>query len=538
MPKILVCDPLSEAGLDILRLAGEVSVRLNLDGRELAEAVADAAAIVVRSSTRIDGPVIEAAPQLMVIARAGVGVDNIDVATATRCGVLVVNSPLGNTLAAAEHTIGLMLAAARRIPQAAATMKSGGWDRKAFIGRQLFQKTLGLVGLGKVGSEVARRAAAFGMRVIAQDPYVTEQHAAAVGAELVSTLEQLVDEADYISLHCALTPDTRGLISAAVLELMKPDAVVINCARGGLVDEQALLTALREHRIGGAALDVFEQEPTTNMELLALDNVIATPHVGASTEEAQDAVAVDAARQVRDVLEGRLPRYPVNARPLSAEAQAAVEPYLGLVKSLGLLVAGLAEGLPERVELASTAGLAAEHMSYLQGHLLVGMLDDIVEETLNFINAPIVAGERGIEQAQSKIEPGWGYSHLLEVRATTAGGAFDVAGAVLGETDYRIVRIDGFRLEFVPREHVILVYNNRPQEPGFIGKLGLLLADAEISIIGIQCSPDIVGGVGLMAARLGSTVDESVRGQIASLPGVVRIEVFDFGGGTEREEGQ
>jgi len=228
----------------------------------------------------------------------------------------------------------------------------------------------------------------------------------------------------------------------------------------------------------------------------------------------------------------------VNARPLSAEAQAAVEPYLGLVKSLGLLVAGLAEGLPERVELASTAGLAAEHMSYLQGHLLVGMLDDIVEEALNFINAPLVAAERGIEQAQSKIEPGWGYSHLIEVRATTAGGAFDVAGAVLGETDYRIVRIDGFRLEFVPREHVILVYNDRPQEPGFIGKLGLVLADAQISIIGIQCSPDIVDGVGLMAARLGSAVDESVRGQIARLPGVVRIEVFDFGGGTEREERQ
>jgi len=469
MHKILVCDPLSEAGLDILRLAGEVSVRLNLDGRELAEAVADAAAIVVRSGTRIDGPVIEAA-------------------RATRCGVLVVNSPLGNTLAAAEHTIGLMLAAARRIPQAAATMKSGGWDRKAFIGRQLFQKTLGLVGLGKVGSEVARRAAAFGMRVIAQDPYVTEQQAAAVGAELVTGLDQLADEADYLSLHCALTPDTRGLINAAVLELMKPDAVVINCARGGLVDEQALLTALRAHRIGGAALDVFEQEPTTNTELLALDNVIATPHVGASTEEAQDAVAVDAARQVRDVLEGRLPRYPVNARPLSPEAQAAVEPYLGLVKSLGVLVAGLADGLPERVELASTAGLAAEHMSYLQGYLLVGMLDDIVEEALNFINAPIVAGERGIEQAQSKIEPGWGYSHLIEVRAATTGGAFDIAGAVLGETDYRIVRVDGFRLEFVPREHVILVYNNRPQEPGFIGKLGLVLADAEISIIGIASS--------------------------------------------------
>ncbi len=536
MPKILVCDPLSEAGLEILQQAGDVDVRLNLGGRELAEAVADAAAIVVRSETRIDGAIIEAAPKLAVIARAGVGVDNIDVATATRCGVLVVNSPLGNTLAAAEHTIGLMLAAARRIPQAAAKMKGGGWDRKAFMGRQLFGKTLGLVGLGKVGSEVARRAAAFGMRVTAHDPYVGEQQAAAAGVELVPTLEQLASEADYLSLHCALTPDTRALVNAELLELMRADAVLINCARGGLVDEEALLCALRDGRIGGAALDVFEQEPTANSELLALDNLIATPHVGASTEEAQDAVAVDAARQVRDVLEGRLPRYPVNARALSAEAQAAVAPYLGLVNSLGLLVSGLAKSLPERVELASTAGLAAEHMQYLQGHLLVGMLDDIVEETLNFVNAPIVAGERGIELAQSKIEPDRGYSHLLEVRATTAGGALDIAGAVLGEADYRVVRIDGFRLEFVPREHVVLVYNDRPQEPGFIGKLGLVLAEAAISIIGIQCSPDIVDGVGLMVARLGSVVDETIAEQIGRLPGVVRIEVFDFGGGTEHGE--
>lgn len=538
MHRILVCDPLSEAGLDILRLAGDVSVRLGLDGTELAEAVADVAAIVVRSSTTIDGPTIEAAPRLMVIARAGVGVDNIDVATATRCGVLVVNSPLGNTLAAAEHTIGLMLAAARRIPQAAATMKGGGWNRKAFIGRQLSEKTLGLVGLGKVGSEVARRAAAFGMRVIAHDPYVTEQQAAAAGAELVSGLEQLADDADFLSLHCALTPDTRGLINARVLELMKPDAVLINCARGGLVDEQALVVALREQRIGGAALDVFEHEPTSNSELLALDNVIATPHVGASTEEAQDAVAVDAARQVKDVLEGRLPRYPVNARPLSPEAEAAVRPYLGLVESLGMLAAALGAGLPRRVELASTAGLAAEHMHYLQGHLLVGLLGGIVEEPLNFVNAPIVAGERGIELAQSKIEPGWGYSHLIEVRAATGDGALDIAGAVLGESDYRIVRIDGFRLEFVPREHVVLVYNDRPQEPGFIGKLGLVLADEGISITGIQCSPDIVEGLGLMAARLGSAVGDTVREQIGRLPGAVRVEVLDFGGETERGEWQ
>jgi D-3-phosphoglycerate dehydrogenase len=528
MPKILVCDPLADAGLEILRQVGDVVVGTDLDANGLLTAVADVDAIVVRSGTEISAPIIEAAPQLSVIARAGVGVDNIDVSAATRCGVLVVNSPLGNTLAATEHTLGLMLAAARRIPQAAATLKAGAWDRKSFVGRQLFEKTIGLVGLGKVGSEVARRAAAFGMTVIAHDPYVTQQQADAVGAELVSGIDELAAQADFVSLHCALTPDTQGMIDQRVLAMMKRDSVLINCARGGLVDEDDLLAALLDGQIGGAALDVFAREPTPNEELLNLDNVIATPHVGASTEEAQDAVAVDAARQVKDVLEGRLPRYPVNARPLSADAQAAVAPYLGLVNSLGILVHTLGDGLPERVELASTAELAAEHMHYLQGHLIAAVLGGIVEETLNFVNAPIVAGERGIELAQSKIEAGWGYSHMLEVRATTADGTLDLAGAVLGDSDYRIVRIDGFRLEFVPRQHVLLIYNNRSEEPGFIGQFGALLADAGISITGIQCSPDIVDDIGLMAARLGSAIDAPVRDQIQQLPGVVRVDVFEF----------
>ncbi len=528
MPQILVCDPIAEAGLDILRKVGEVAVRTGLDEKELVAAVADVDALVVRSSTRVTAVVIESAPRLRIIARAGVGVDNIDVAAATRCGVIVVNSPVGNTLAAAEHTIALMLAVARRIPQAASALEAGKWDRKAYMGRQLFEKTLGLVGLGKVGGEVAKRAAAFGMKIIAFDPYVSPEQARAVGAALTDSLDELVSEADYISLHCTLTPDTRHLVNSRLLGMMKPDAVLVNCARGGLVDEAALAQALRDGTMAGAALDVFAQEPTANVELLQLPNLIATPHVGASTEEAQAGVAVDAARQVADVLSGRMPRWPVNAPPLSPDALAVVEPYLGLVRSLGTLARGLMAGPPRRIELSVAADLAGEHIDYLAGELLVTVLSGIVDGTLNFINAPTVARERGIELAQAKVEQSGGYSNLLQAQIATAEEDIIIGGALLDGSEIRIVRLNGYRLDLVPRQTVLLIWNAQSGEPGFVGKLGTALGAAGINITGIQVAPETVDGVGLMAVTVADPITQSVRKQVVSLPGVRRVEIVDL----------
>ncbi len=316
--RILVTDPLADEGLAILEEFGDVEVSSGLSEDELVQAIVGADGLVVRSGTQVTEPIIRAADKLQIIARAGVGVDNIDVSAATACGILVVNCPAGNTVAAAEHTIAMLLAAARNIPQAHAALKDGRWDRKRFMGRQVADKTLGIIGLGRIGSEVARRARGLQMQVLAHDPYLSAQPAEELGAQMCS-LEELLQKADFVTIHTALTDETRGMIGAEQLALMRPQAIIINCARGGIIDETALLAALNSGQLAGAALDVFEDGSSPNPDLVAMDNIVVTPHLGASTSEAQVSVAVDAARQVVDVLSGRPPRWPVNMLTLSPE---------------------------------------------------------------------------------------------------------------------------------------------------------------------------------------------------------------------------
>ncbi|MCK4323567.1 MAG: phosphoglycerate dehydrogenase [Armatimonadetes bacterium] len=316
--RILVTDPLADEGLAILEEFGDVEVSPDLSEDELVQAIVGADGLVVRSGTQVTERVIRAADSLQIIARAGVGVDNIDVSAATVCGILVVNCPAGNTVAAAEHTIAMLLAAARNIPQAHAALKDGRWDRKRFMGRQVADKTLGIIGLGRIGWEVARRARGLQMKVLVYDPYLSAQRAKELGTKMCS-LEELLQQADFVTIHTALTDETRGMIGAEQLALMKPQAIIINCARGGIISETALYEALTSGEIAGAALDVFEDGSSPNPELVALDNVVVTPHLGASTSEAQVSVAVDAARQVVDVLSGRPPRWPVNMPALSEE---------------------------------------------------------------------------------------------------------------------------------------------------------------------------------------------------------------------------
>ncbi|MCD6350513.1 MAG: phosphoglycerate dehydrogenase, partial [Armatimonadetes bacterium] len=372
-PRILVADKIAQEGLDVLAQAGEVLVKTGQSEDELVGLVADVQAIVVRSATKITARVIEAAEQLKIIARAGVGVDNIDVDAATRLGVLVVNSPAGNTLAAAEFTMAMLLAAARNVPQAYLAMRSGSWDRSKFTGRQLFGKTLGIVGFGRIGREVASRAKAMGMRLLVFDPFVADERIEAEGA-VPADLPVLLAESDFVTLHAQLTPQTEGMIGADELKSMKPTALLINCARGALVQEEALVQALQEGWIAGAALDVFRDDKHPSPELLAMDQVVVTPHLGASAEEAQVQVAVDVAEQVVDVLEGRPARSPVNAPALPPEQREELAEYIALAQALGKLAAATADAAVGTLALSAGEEVSDEHLSLLARHAVADYL--------------------------------------------------------------------------------------------------------------------------------------------------------------------
>ncbi len=527
MHKILVADPIVQEGIEILSQAGEVQQSPGLSEAELRAIIGDFAALVVRSGTRVTRAVIEAGRNLRVIARAGVGVDNIDVAAATRRGVLVVNSPSGNTTAAAEHTIGLLLAAARMIPQGDAALKAGRWERSSFMGRQVSGKTLGIIGLGKVGSEVARRARALGMNVLVYDPYVPRTQADSLGAE-VRDLDSLLAEADFVTIHAALTEQTRHLLGARELGLMKPDAILVNCARGGLVDEAALLKCLRNGRLKAAALDVFEDEPTPNPELVRLPNVIATPHLGASTREAQVQVAVDAARQVVDVLAGRPPRWPVNAPALPEEGAAAVAPFVPLARALGLLQHAVWPTAIQRTELRCSADLAPAYLGTLNRYFLVALLERTTDEPINYVNVSAVAEERGIQVAEATLGTERGYSRVLEAVVTGAEGSHVVTGALVREGQPRIINLDGYSIDLVPDGTVLLIWNSRPEQPGFVGKFGTLTGEAGVNIRGIQVAAEQIGGVGLMVANVATPVTDTLAEQIRALPGVQRLLVVNF----------
>lgn len=519
-PKILVCDPLSEEGLTLLREAGEVDVCPGLTEPELIAKVPGYAALVVRSGVKITAPVIEACDRARVIARAGVGVDNIDVPAATRKGILVVNSPGGNTLSTAEHTIALLLALARNIPQANASLRSGKWDRKSFLGRQVTGKTLGVIGLGRIGSEVARRAKGLEMQVLACDPFVSADYAAALGVSLVD-LETLLRSSDYVSLHASLSEQTRGMIGAAELALMKPTACLINCARGGLVDEAALKQALEEGRLAGAALDVFAQEPPADFSLAQLPNVVATPHLAASTQEAQEVVAIEAAEQVVAVLRGEMPRWPVNAPTLPPELAADLRRYLPLVENLGRLQRVLIGPGLRKVELRGGA-LTSEKLHVLLHHFLAALMEGHTEEPLNYINAAPLARERGLELSESLTSAACPYGDRLEALVTDGQGTHSVAAALLQDGSARLMEVEGFNCDLEMAGRVMLLWNDMPGQPGFIGRLGTLLGDAGISLRGIQVAANLVKGQGLLLAQVEQEVGPDLAAQVARLPGVAR----------------
>ncbi|MEE8369274.1 MAG: phosphoglycerate dehydrogenase, partial [Dehalococcoidia bacterium] len=428
--RVLVCDPIASDGVAALEQWGaQVDVRTGLPPDELRAIVDGYDALIVRSETKITGEIIAATNRLQVVGRAGVGIDNIDVGAATEKGVVVVNAPTGNTISAAEHTIALMLSLARHIPAANASLRAGRWERSRFLGMEVRGKTLGVIGLGQVGADVARQARGLEMQVIAQDPFVSEERARMLGVDLVP-LDQLLRESDFVSVHTTLTEGTRGLIGEAELKTMKPTARIINTARGGIVEEAALEKALREGWIGGAALDVFSKEPVTDHPLFSLDNVVVTPHLGASTAEAQERVAVDVAEQIIAVLSGEPARYAVNAPMISPETYSALAPFLPVASKIGSLAVQLCQGQMGGLDIDYSGDILQHDLTPLKAAVLSGVLAPVSEEHVNVVNVDIVAQRRGMEITEKRGPSHEIYANLITVRLPTSSGETSVSGTL------------------------------------------------------------------------------------------------------------
>ena len=520
MTKVLVSDPIDQAGIDILAQVAQVDQRVGLSEDDLKAMIGDYDALMIRSGTQVTADVIKAGGRLRIIGRAGVGVDNVDVPTATQQGVLVVNSPEGNTIAAAEQALALMLSLSRHVPQAHASTMAGGWDRKKYVGNELYKKVLGVVGLGKIGSHVARVCNAMGMEVIAYDPFISADRAQQMQVRL-SSLENLFEQADYITLHLPRTPDTENLVNAALLGKMKATARLVNCARGGIIDESALADALTAGVIGGAALDVYAQEPLAADSPLrsVQERLILTPHLGASTTEAQENVAVDVAEQIRDVLLGLPARSAVNIPGLSAEIMERLKPHLQLAETLGLLVSQLSGGQLQELEVRLQGEFAQHPSQPLVIAALKGVLTSALGDRINYVNASLEAKGRGIRVLEVKDETSKDFAGG-SLQLTTRGdqGGHSVTGAVFANGDLRITTIDEFPVNVSPSRHMLLTRHR--DMPGIIGQLGSVLGEHNVNIASMQVGRRIVRGDAVMVLSIDDPIPPSLLVTIHAINGI------------------
>jgi D-3-phosphoglycerate dehydrogenase / 2-oxoglutarate reductase len=518
--RVLLSDSLAPQGIEILNRHPRIQsdIRTGLSQAELAEVIPSYDALLVRSSTKVTREIIDRASSLKVIGRAGVGVDNVDLDAATRRGIVVMNSPLGNSVTTAEHTIAMIMAVSRHIPAAHAALRAGKWERGKFTGIEVFNKTLGIIGLGNIGRIVADRALGLKMKVISFDPILTSDAAARIGVEMVG-LEALFRRADFITVHTPLTDETRGLIGAAALALMKPSARVINCARGGIVDEDALYAALKAGRIGGAAIDVFVDEPPVpNHPLLTLDNVIATPHLGAATDEAQVQVAVDIANQIIEFLTEGTTRHSVNIPALTPKELETLGPHLTLAEKLGRLAAQLIEQPPTHV-VVGLAGEAANLKSEpIVASALKGLLSGFLDQHFNLVNAPYIAKERGITVTETRSRETADYINVLTLTLRTNQSVHDVAGSVVGNRALRLIRIDGYPIEATPDGYFLMLHNR--DVPGVVGAVGTLLGQAGINIAGLELGRDRIGGMALSLVEVDGPVPGSVLENLKTIPAI------------------
>ena len=523
--KILVSDKVSGQGIEILQQAHEVDVRHNLSLDELIAIIPQYDALVVRSETKATRAVIEAATNLKVIGRAGVGVDNIDIQAATEKGIMVINAPDGNTIAAAEHTMAMMLALARNVPQAYRSMKEGKWERSKFMGVEMRGKTLGVIGLGRIGTGVAKRALSFDMRVIGYDPFISEETAQDLGIELTE-LNQIYAKADFITLHMPLTAETKHLLNEEAFSKMKKGIRIVQCARGGLIDEWALAKAIEAGIVAGAALDVFEKEPcAADNPLLKLGNVILTPHLGASTEEAQVGVAVDVAEGILAALNGDPVTTAVNMPPVPHQVMQFIKPYFQLVEKMGTLAVYLAEGRIQTIEVEYKGEIGEVDSKMLTVAILKGVLNPILQESVNYINAPTVAKSRGIKVREIKSEETENFANLISVRVRTDKGENRVAGTLFGH-EGRIVMIDGYRVDVTPKGYLLIVPHN--DNPGMIGSVGCLLGEKKINIMSMQVVRTEQVGKSIMFLEVESDICNDTLLKIKALNGIMGAKLVNF----------
>lgn len=528
--KILVSDSLSKQGVEVLEKAGfTVVVKTKLPKEELLKELKDADGLIVRSGTKVTAEVIAAAGRLKVVGRAGSGLDNVDTPAATRRGIVVMNTPGGNTVTTAEHTMAMIFAMSRRIPQATASTKTGKWEKEKFMGVELYNKILGIVGVGQIGGYLTKLAQGVGMQVLAYDPYLAQERAQKMGITIVE-LDELFRRADVVSVHTPLTSETKNLINAQAIAKMKPGVMIANCARGGIVHEGDLCEALKSKRVAAAAFDVFEDEPVKpDNPLLTLDNFICSPHIGASTTEAQENVAVGIAEQIVEYFIKGIARGAVNIPSVSPELLPQLQPYLSLGERVGLLQAQLLEGGLERLTVEYGGEVAGLNVAPLTIAVLKGLLTPILEDPVNYVNAPIIAKERGIEVKEVKSSDAGNFTSVIRVRVESGKKSHQVAGTLYNHKDPRIIEIDQFKVEVVPDNHLLLIMNE--DRPGVIGTVGHVLGDHNINIARMQCSREARGGRALLIFGLDAPLSASVLDHITNSKHILSVKVADLSKG-------
>jgi len=526
MPKILVSDPIAQEGIDLLKKRFTVDVKIGMDKDQLIAIIGDYDALAIRSETKATADVLEAAKKLKIIGRAGVGVDNIDIPAATQKGILVVNSPSGNTYAAAELTMAMMLSLSRNITQGHNSLRAGEWKRSKFVGNELYGKTLGIYGLGKIGTAVAKRAKSFEMSVIGFDPFISAEYAEKLGIDLVS-FDELLQKSDFLTLHVPATKETKGSIGAEQIAKMKHGVRVINVARGGIIDEAALCKAVEEGRVAGVAFDVYEKEPPpADNPLLKLDNALTTPHLGASTAEAQINVSIDVAEQIIDVLEGRPARSAVNMPAMSAEELSSVAPFITLGERIGSLASQLSEGPIASVEIDFCGELSSLETEPVLRAVLRGVLQPILVESVNLVNAPVLAESRGIKVMESRCIAPEAYTSLLIVTVKTNKGEKVIQGTLFGKRDIRIVKIDGYEVDLVPEGYMLVsVHTDRP---GVIGSVGTLLGSRGINIGGMHVGRGGKGKPSLMVLNIDTQIPEPVLKSLSEVESIVTANLIQL----------
>ncbi|MGE6258214.1 phosphoglycerate dehydrogenase [Heyndrickxia sporothermodurans] len=530
MYKILVTDSISDLGLKKLYEHPNflVDKKNDLTEQELLKIIENYDALVVRSQTIVTKKLIEHATRLQIIARAGVGVDNIDIEAATRKGIIVINAPGANTIAATEHTLAMLLSLARKIPHAHQSTSNGEWKRGAFKGVELYEKTLGIVGMGKIGTEVAKRAKSFQMKILGFDPYLTEERAKKLGITKAS-LEEIASESDFITFHTPLTNETRGLVNEEYINKMKKGVRLVNCARGGIINEAALLQGIQNGVIAGAALDVFEQEPPTNLELLQHPNIIATPHLGASTEEAQEKVAIEVSEEIISIFESNSIRHAINMPQITGEAHQKMKPFLQLGEQVAALAIQLFKQAPEKIEISYAGELLEEDTSLLTRTMIKGILSYHLSDTVNIINAMHLLKEHGLTYNVQRNAANKGFSNYMELNLSAGDHLVKIGATVLNGYGERIVKINNYQVDVKPEQHLLYIKHN--DIPGMIGLVGSILGNYQINIGTMQVGRATIGGEAIMVLTLDKKAEKEVVQTLKSLKGIEDVEILELSNG-------